>query len=156
MDNKFRTYAANADFNPVDRLLAVEALKKELLPIIEPLVDFISKINIDINADNQLLINGVAISDDFRYCSDFTSSVFPEYLFFNDNGNGTFVNLGIKNLEEEDKVFEVFRISRRDKRIKEIKYRSPERKGTPLISPLAKADEFDEVMKIIEREGIKE
>ena len=156
MDNNFRIYAANADFNPIDRWLAVEALRKELLPILEPLVDNISEINIDINADNQLLINNVAISDDFRYCSDFTSSVFPEYLLFNDNGKGTFVDLGIKNFEEEDKVFEVFRISRRDKRIKQIKYRSPERKGTPLISPFAKAEEFDEVMKIIEREGIHE
>lgn len=156
MDNDFRIFAANADYNPIDRYMAVKVLREELLPLLEPLVDDISKISIDVNTDNQLLINGVAVSDDFRYCSDFTNSDFPGYLYFNDTGTGKFVDMGMKPIEDADKVFEVFRISRTDKRIKIIDYRAPERRGAPLISPLAKPDEYYEVAKIIESEGIEE
>lgn len=156
MDKNFIIYAANANSNPLDRYMAVKALRDELLPLLDPLVDNISKINIDVNADNQLLINDVPISNDFRYCSDFTNSVVPGYLSFNDNGIGKFVDLGIVPFDEADKVYEVFRISRKDKRIKLIEYRVPEREGAPLISPFAKPDEYDEVAKIIEREGIGE
>ncbi len=155
MDKNFRIYAANADFNPIDRYMAVKALREELLSLLEPLVDDISKINIDVNVDNQLLINDVPISNDFRYCSDFTNSVVPGYLSFSDNGTGKFVDMGIVPFDEADKVYEVFRISRKDKRIKIIEYRSWEREGAPLISPFANPDEYDEVAKIIEREDIR-
>lgn len=151
MDKKFRIYAANADSNPVDRCLAVRALRDELLPLLEPLVDDISKINIDVNAENHLLINGVAISNDFRHCSDFTNSAFPGYLIFNDNGTGKFVDMGAKPIEDADKVYEVFIILRSDERIKIIEYRAPERINAPRISPFAKPEEYDEVTKIIEK-----
>lgn len=45
---------------------------------------------------------------------------------------------------------------KKDKRIMNVLYRCPERKGCPLVSPLAKPHEYKEVMQIIEREGITE
>ncbi|MDE7389872.1 MAG: hypothetical protein K2M82_02900 [Lachnospiraceae bacterium] len=156
MTEVFKRHVPYADFSPVDRYIAVEELKKELLTAIEPLVDSLSNITIDVNNDNQIIINGVAISDDFRYCSDFSSKVYREYLLFNDNGIGTFVDFGMKILYEPDQVYAVFRISKKDKRIMNVLYRCPERKGCPLVSPLAKPHEYKEVMQIIERGGITE
>ena len=150
----FNKHIAHSEFNPIDRYIAIEMLKNELLPLIEPLMDKHAKINIDVNSDNHLLINNVPISKDFRYVSSFTNTMFGGYLFFDDNGKGTFVNFGIKNLYDCNKVYEVFRLYNNDKRIKNILYRDDEIKGTPLISFFTKEDEWDEVQAIIESEGL--
>lgn len=156
MTETFKRHIPYAEFSPVDRYIAFEELKKDLLLAIKPLVSPIANITVEVDCENKLLVNGVVISDDFRYCSDFTSSVYSDYLLFNDHGKATFVDFGMRTLEDNDHIYEVFRILRKDMRIKEILYRSEERKGCPLVSPLAEEHEYEEVMEIIEREGITE
>lgn len=156
MTEIFKRHVPYAEFSPVDCYIAFEELKKDLLLAIKPLVSSITDITVELDHENKLIVGGVVISEDFRYCSDFTSSVYTDYLLFNDNGKATFVDFGARTLEDNDHVYEVFRILRKDMRIKEILYRSEERKGCPLVSPLAKPHEYEEVMQIIEREGITE